>query len=1043
MRVYSWRARSQGSTLSFGRGSAFWGALALALAAVLGAGGCKNSEPSHEDGGQKDTNASDAPRGSDALQPGVCPPGTVSKSKGRAESCSCNDECQTGFFCADGVCCTSACGQTCRACNLATSLGVCAPVPSGVKPHDSLVCAASKPATCGQDGTCDGKGGCRKYVEGTECKLGTCDGDSVTGIVACDGKGNCSEAASSLICPPYTCDPATSHCTYTCTSNSQCAAGQQCVAGRCGKSPNAAVCQSSDDCVSGFCAGASADVLGVCCNIGCNGPCESCSQTGSLGTCTYLPVGFTDPACNGTDRTTCGNNGLCDGLGSCTRWSENTQCGSSACSGLVENTPRTCDGQGNCRDPQLVDCFPFVCSNGACLQNCTSDQDCAPENQCQPQTLSGVSTNTCGQKQNGQPCSDSGECISGQCVDKVCCESACIGPCRSCDLPSSPGHCLSVASGASDPRNTCKDLGATSCSTNGLCDGNGGCQAYPTGTACASQTCVSGVYSPPSTCNASGQCVPSPSRPCDPYVCNGSTCYDTCTSNNAQCVPGNVCTNASCGLKPNGANCGVGTECKSAFCAQGVCCNSACSDACMACNLPSTPGFCVAVADNAPDPQGKCAATPPDACGTTGTCVKGACSYWSGNCKPSVCANTSSVTPASTCDGKGACITPSNQPCGSFACVNGGCNTTCTVATQAQDCVSPNTCVTISGVLSCGLKVDGAACTAAGQCQSGFCTEGACCNSACSDDQTTGGLCKTCKATGTTAAGTCHNVPSGGSDPKSRCANSKSDPQSKTAATPAPATEAAPASHGQTPPPAGRRYAPSEETSLLAKSFATVRVRAQTSQTTTGLSATPICAVRVRACLTTCQTTTDCMTPNACVSVPSHHCGEHSGSSGCTAGTDCASGHCVDSVCCNSACADGCQSCTLSGSVGTCSDIASGSSPRTTTPATCPAAEGTGVCGNTGKCDGKRRLRAAHDLYSDRVRDADFRVHHVYDRHNKQHLHRFDPSLRYGVPVHIREMCHDLYHQLGVRYCQRLWLYWGILRQGAPGRYVHRRQTMF
>ncbi len=126
----------------------------------------------------------------------LCAPGAVSKSKGKAESCSCDAECQSGF-CADGVCCTSACGQTCRACDLATSLGDCASVPSGVKPHDSTVCAASKPATCGQDGACDGKGGCRKYVEGTECKLGTCDGDSVTGIVACDGNGNCSEPAPS------------------------------------------------------------------------------------------------------------------------------------------------------------------------------------------------------------------------------------------------------------------------------------------------------------------------------------------------------------------------------------------------------------------------------------------------------------------------------------------------------------------------------------------------------------------------------------------------------------------------------------------------------------------------------------------------------------------------------------------------------------------------------------------------------------------------------------------------------------------------------
>ena len=68
----------------------------------------------------------------------------------------------------------------------------CAFIPAGGKPSDPLVCPATKAATCRLDGTCDGKGACRLYVEGTECKPGTCDGDSVTGIVACDGNGNCS-----------------------------------------------------------------------------------------------------------------------------------------------------------------------------------------------------------------------------------------------------------------------------------------------------------------------------------------------------------------------------------------------------------------------------------------------------------------------------------------------------------------------------------------------------------------------------------------------------------------------------------------------------------------------------------------------------------------------------------------------------------------------------------------------------------------------------------------------------------------------------------
>ena len=163
------------------------------------------------------------------------------------------------------------------------------------------------------------------------------------------------------------------------------------------------------------------------------------------------------------------------------------------------------------------------------------------------------------------------------------------------------------------------------------------------------------------------------------------------------------------------------------------------------------------MADKAPDPQGKCAATQPDTCDTTGNCLKGACAYHDqgSKCKAAVCASTALVTPVSTCDGKGACSTPVNQPCGSFVCDFDACKTTCTKDT---DCVAPDTCTNNT----CGLKVNGAACTAANQCQSGFCTEGVCCNTACTDSAS-GGLCKTCKGTQNNQTGTCANVGSGGS----------------------------------------------------------------------------------------------------------------------------------------------------------------------------------------------------------------------------------------------------------------------------------------
>ena len=904
--------------------------MVLVLGTVLSIAACKTGTYINvgvDGGGKADASARDASGTSDAVRPPkTCTSDTPSKSKGKAESCSCDRECQTGF-CVDGICCTSACGETCKACNLRSSLGDCAFVPSGAQPNGPSVCSASTPSTCGLDGTCDGKGGCRKYGSGTECKAGTCDGDGVSGILTCDGKGGCNQAISQT-CPPYSCDRATNRCSSNCATDAQCAAGQQCVAGRCGKSSNGAVCQTGDDCASTFC------IDGVCCNIACSGPCVSCDQTGSVGHCRFIPAGLPDPACNPSDRTTCGDTGLCNGFGSCTLYPQNTVCGSSDCSGLVESTPRTCDGQGTCRESQLVDCSPFLCRNGACVQTCTSDADCEDGHQCVQQHTGVVGAGVCGKRKNGQPCSDAGECESGQCVDGVCCESSCTGSCRSCSLPGSPGQCLDVANGAPDPRNTCEDLGAASCSTNGACDGMGSCQIYPSGTECGPQSCVAGAYTPPSTCNSSGQCVASTSRACNPYACNGNSCYDVCTADK-ECMTGNYCVNASCGRKPLGANCTLGTDCQSGFCAQGVCCNNACNGGCKACNLPGSPGLCNPVTDGTPDPQGICVATLQTSCGTTGSCKGGACAYFAKglNCKPALCASTSSETPVSTCDGAGTCSTPANVSCGTFICSSAACKATC--ASDA-DCVPPTTCVGNS----CGLKPVGTACTTGSQCVSGFCTEGVCCDSACSDDASAG-LCKSCKLAG--KAGTCLPVGSGNADPKGRCVASN--------------VSAGDCSRDGTCDGAGACRAWSTNTGCSgANCSAGALTPATTCDGKGNCPAAPApqacfpyqCNNPPTSCRTSCTTVADCSSGEACLN---GRCGTKlANGQSCADPSDCSSNQCTaEGVCCNSACTGACQSCTITGKVGTCSSISVGGDPRANTTA---CAKTTAACGNTGKCDG-------------------------------------------------------------------------------------------
>ena len=862
----------------------------------------------------------------------VCPGDAGAGAKGKSEACNCDGECRTGF-CVNGVCCSSACTDTCKACNLPSSLGDCSFVPSGVSPSDPLECPADKALTCGRDGTCDGAGACRKYLAGTDCKPGTCAGDSITGALTCDGNGACSQSATTP-CFPYTCDPTTNQCAEACTTNGQCAAGQSCFAQSCGKKLNGTVAKSVTECLSTYLAN------GVCCNVGCNGPCVSCSQTGSVGRCKPIDPGLPDPGnqCAKNDPSSCGTTGLCDGSGACAMFPANTPCAPASCSGAVlSDTAQSCDGKGTCQAANLVDCSPYLCSNGACNGSCRTDSDCEDGHACVATQVRGVSTGACaGKKKNGQPCADPSECDSSECVDGFCCESSCDGACRSCGLPGSLGQCVDVAAGAPDPRKTCSDAGKASCGTNGMCDGSGACQKYPVGFVCGQDTCVLGAHTPPATCNAAGQCVTPPSQTCFPYACNGQVCYRSCTSGNTECAAGNLCVSGSCGFKSLGADCSNETECKSGYCAQGVCCNSGCNGACQACNLTSSLGLCTEVVDGAPDPQGLCTATPQASCGTTGLCASGKCAFVAEgySCKASSCATGSSETPASTCDGLGSCVTPPNQSCGTFICSSAACESICKTD---KDCVTPNTCVGNS----CGLKPIGAACTDGTQCDSSFCTEGVCCNTACSD-AATGGLCLSCKVSG--KAGTCSPVAAGGADPKKLCVASNA--------------LGGDCSNDGTCNGAGACRAWSTATACRLASCGGSTFSPPAYCDGSGHCPAPVaqgcnpyqCSGTSPSCLTTCTADSDCTDKLTCLKI-NNQCGTKlSNGQGCKADADCNSNFCTsEGVCCNSACGGACQSCVLSGKVGTCSNIAASGTPRDSS--TCAA--GSNVCGNTSKCDGK------------------------------------------------------------------------------------------
>ncbi len=68
----------------------------------------------------------------------------------------------------------------------------------------------------------------------------------------------------------------------------------------------------------------------------------------------------------------------------------------------------------------------------------------------------------------------------------------------------------------------------------------------------------------------------------------------------------------------------------------------------------------------------------------------------------------------------------------------------------------------------------------------------------------------------------------------------------------------------------------------------------------------------------------------------------------CSTASACASGHCVDGVCCSDACAGPCRSCVAGPQRGRCAHVSAGAAPPR---GGCPEQRTT--CGNTGRCDGQ------------------------------------------------------------------------------------------
>lgn len=496
-------------------------------------------------------------------------------------------------------------------------------------------------------------------------------------------------------------------------------------------------CAADAECVHGHC------VDGVCCDASCAGTCVACDLPSHVGACTSIPLGLTDPACNGIN--------VCDGAGACK---------------VADGQP--CSTGDDCGGGQ---CFDGVCCSSSCAATCMScalpghagtcwpvpaaqaDADAAspcaaPENTCDGSGLC--------KKTDGQSCGGGGDCLNGNCVEGVCCDTACDGACDVCFTgkcavadPSYPGNpsCLPAVCNGIDtscPTTCASDAGCAGgyyCAADTTCQQKkakgdpcsvvagfdcfeSGCAVCATGF-CADHVCCDAACDGPcDVCEISlgatedGQCEilaagSSGSPSCDPHVCDGfgPSCPTSCAGDD-ECAPSSYCALPDGVCQPDrdeGEPCASGSQCNSGFCADGVCCDQKCGEGCKAClaalKVSGPDGECGDVLADT-DPHDACEEEGAESCKLNGMCDgTGSCAYYVKDtlCEPGQCVGNSAKS--WTCNGQGICGEQPIEPCTPFVCdaATGACKTECE---DDPDCATGFVCADESCKPS-GMTCDG------------------------------------------------------------------------------------------------------------------------------------------------------------------------------------------------------------------------------------------------------------------------------------------------------------------------------------------------
>jgi MYXO-CTERM domain-containing protein len=288
---------------------------------------------------------------------------TVSgESCGDGRYCTVNDRCNASLVCVSGPARDCSDGDPCTTdtCNESADRCDHSPAPSGTFCNDGEFCTnpdecdgagnciAGPPRTCDDDrectadscdelgdtcindlddGACVIRGDCyeegdvdprtmdpcdqcvpsvqtNRFVQapnGTPCGISACSSGVYTSAPFCDTTGACVPGMTSP-CESGTCADVTS--CVGCLVDGDCGAGEFCSGTGCAAVlADGESCPRDAACINGECAD------GVCCSTPCDGPCQSCGESGMAGTCIVHAAG-TDPE-GGCSALGCDGSGAC------------------------------------------------------------------------------------------------------------------------------------------------------------------------------------------------------------------------------------------------------------------------------------------------------------------------------------------------------------------------------------------------------------------------------------------------------------------------------------------------------------------------------------------------------------------------------------------------------------------------------------------------------------------------------------------------------------------------------------------------------------